>query len=307
MRVPACDVVAGEHAAMRLAAGVHDRLRTAETVDRLGDEALRPALARRLDLLDPVGAGALGLAQDARVGVSQRLVGEERAGLRHRAPGEIDRGRCRPIGAEEIGDRRDSGVGALDQRIPGAGVVDRGREHVGEPHRAVIAQQHGPGVERAGDAGGKQTSARHHVEAEAAIVRDRGVGGRRPLAADHLGLALAHVVHDDRHIAARPVEVRLNDLEREGGCDSGVEGVAPLLQGRHADGGRDPVGRGDNAESALDLGPRGERIGIDVLHSGPVRMGAQLNTCRRAGKGPAGPAGTPTNITTRATRGKGLR
>ena len=35
---------------MALAGGVHDLLRAAELVDRLGDEALRPSLARALDL-----------------------------------------------------------------------------------------------------------------------------------------------------------------------------------------------------------------------------------------------------------------
>ena len=97
-------------------------------------------------------------------------------------------------------------------------------------------------------------------------MRDGGLGRRRTLAADHLGLALAHVVEDDRHVAARTVEMRLDHLQREGGGDGGIEGVAAFLQRRHADGGRDPVGRGDHAERALDLGPGGERIRIDVFH-----------------------------------------
>ncbi len=49
-RLPARHVVGGEHAAMRAARGVHHLLRAAEAVDRLGDEALRPGLARALDL-----------------------------------------------------------------------------------------------------------------------------------------------------------------------------------------------------------------------------------------------------------------
>ena len=268
MRLPARHVLAGEHAAMALAAGVHDLLGAAEAVDRLGDEALRPGQPRLLDLLDAIAAGAFGLAQHARVGVGQRLVGEQRAGRRQLAAGQVDRGRRRPVRAEQLRDRRDGGVRALDQRMALAGVEDRGRQHVGEPHGAVVAQQQHPGVEHAGHAGGEQAGARHHVEGLAAVMRDGGGGRRRALAADHLDLALAHVVDDDRNVAARAVEMRLDHLQREGGGDRGVEGIAALLQGRHADRGGDPMGRGDDAERAVDLGPRGERIGIDVFHLG---------------------------------------
>ena len=50
------------------------------------------------------------------------------------------------------------------------------------------------------------------------------------------------------------------------GGDGGVEGVAASLQDRHADGGGDPMGRGDHAERAVDLGPGGKGILIDVFH-----------------------------------------
>ena len=266
MGVPARHVVAGEHAVMRFAAGVHHRLRAAEAVDRLGDETLRPDLARRFDLAHAVAAGAFRLAQHARVGLGQRLVGEQRSRLGHLAAGEIDRRRCRPILAEQLFDGGDGGVRALDQGMAVAGIVDRRRQHVGEPHGAVVAQQQHPGVERARHAGREQAGARHHVEAEAAVMRDGGLGRRRTLAADHLGLAGAHVVEDDRHVAARTIEMRLDHLQREGGGDGGIEGIAAFLQRRHADRGGDPVGRGDHAEGPFDLGPGGERVGIDILH-----------------------------------------
>ena len=89
------------------------------------------------------------------------------------------------------------------------------------------------------------------------------------LAADHLGAAALHIVHDDRHIAARAVEVRLDHLQREGGGDGGIEGIAAFLERRHPDRGRNPVGRRHHAESALDLGPGGERVRIDVFHRRP--------------------------------------
>ena len=166
--------------------------------------------------------------------------------------------------------RLDGGVGALDQRMAFARVEDRWREHVLEPQRAVVAQQQHPGVEHAGHAGGEQAGARHHVEAELVEMRDGRAGRRRTLAADHLGLALAGVVEDHRHVAARPVEMRLDHLQREGGGAGGVERVAALLQDRHADRRGDPVGRRDDAEGAFDLGTGGERILIDVAHAANI-------------------------------------
>src|SRR5262249_36999740 len=87
---------------------------------------------------------------------------------------------------------------------------------------------------------------------------------------------------NDRHVAAGPVEMRLDHLQREGGRDRGVEGVAALFQHRHTDGGADPVGRGDHPQRALDLPPRGERIGIDVFHARSASWKTQLITAREA-------------------------
>src|SRR5262249_35988073 len=56
---------------------------------------------------------------------------------------------------------------------------------------------------------------------------------------------------------------------------------AAFFQGRHADGSGEPVGRGDDTESALDLGAGRERGRIDVLHESPVRWERQLITARR--------------------------
>ena len=252
---------------MALAAGVHDLLGAAEPVDRLGDEALRPHLAGPLDLR-LAAAGAGGLAQHPRIGVGDRRIGEQRAGLRHLAAAQIDRGRGRPVLAEQLLHGGDGGIGALHQRVAVARIGDRRRQHVGEPQGAVVAQQRHPGVEHAGNAGGEQAGARHHVEAEAAVMGDGGAGRRRALAADHLDAALAGVMEDDGDVAAGAVEMRLHHLQGEGGGAGGVERIAALLQGRHADRGRDPVGRGDDPEGALDLGAGGEGIGIDVAHRG---------------------------------------
>ena len=169
--------------------------------------------------------------------------------------------------AKELGDRGDGGAGALDQRVTVLRVADRGREHLGKRHGSVVAQQQHPGLERAGHAGGEEAGAGHEIESLAAIMRDGGGGRRRSLTADHLRLAAPHVVNNDRHVAARTVEMRLDHLQRERRRHRRIEGVAALLQRRHADGGRDPMRRSDDAEGAFDLGPRRERVGIDVGHA----------------------------------------
>ena len=58
--------------------------------------------------------------------------------------------------------------------------------------------------------------------------------------------------------------MRLDRLQRKGGGDRDIGGVAAALQASHADGGGDPMGRGDDAERAFDLGTGGEGIGIDI-------------------------------------------
>lgn len=278
-RLPACHVVGCEHAAMRRAADIHDLLRAAELVDRFGDKTFRPGLARPFDLGIAAAAAALGFAQDPGVGGRQRLVGEQRAGLRHLAVRQIDRGRCRPVLAEQLLDGLDRGAGALDQRIAVAGIGDRRLQHVAHAHGAVLAQEHHPGFERAGDAGGEQAGARHHVEAFALVMRDGGAGRGRALAADHLGAAAPDVMDDNGDVAAGAVQMWLDHLEREGGGDARVEGVAALFEDGHADGGRDPVCGGDDAERTLDLGTRREGIGIDVAgHGLPHLRRAQLIT-----------------------------
>ena len=250
------------------AAGIHHLLGAAELVDGFCDEALRPDLSRLLDLGDAVGARAFRFLQNARVGRGQNLVGEQLAGFGGLAARHVDRRRRRPMLAEQLLDRPDRGVRALDQRMAVLRIGDRRRQHIGKLHRAVVAQQDHPAVEHAGDAGREQAGAGHHVEPFALVMRDRSAGWRGALAADDLRLALLHVIKNDRHVAAGAVQVRLDHLKRERGGDRGVERVAAALQRAHADRGRDPVRRRDDAERAVDLGPRGEGIGIDIACHG---------------------------------------
>ena len=63
--LPARHVVGAEHAAMRRSGDIHDVLRAAELIDRLGHKTTGPRLARTFDLRHPVGAGAFRFLQDA--------------------------------------------------------------------------------------------------------------------------------------------------------------------------------------------------------------------------------------------------
>jgi hypothetical protein len=71
---------------------------------------------------------------------------------------------------------------------------------------------------------------------------NRGGGRRRPLGADHLDLILPLRIDERRQVAARPDEMRLDDLQHEAGRDRRVEGVAALLEDAHANGRADPMG-----------------------------------------------------------------
>ena len=168
--------------------------------------------------------------------------------------------------AEQRGDRADGSVGALEQRMTVLGVADGGLKHLGKRHGAVVAQQHHPSFERAGDASGKQAGAGYEIEPFAAVMSDRGTRWGYALAANHFRFGALYVVEDDRHIAAWPVEVRLHHLQRERGRHRSIERIAAALQYAHAHGGRDPVGGGDHAERTFDFRPSGEGVRINVGH-----------------------------------------
>ena len=105
----------------------------------------------------------------------------------------------------------------------------------------------------------------------AAVMRNRRAGRRRSLAADHLRTGpCGRRYRIDRHVAARPVQMRLDDLQGERGGARRIEGIAAPFEHRHADRCRDPVSRGDDPERAFDFGPGGEGIGIDIAHKSGV-------------------------------------
>ena len=213
-----------------------------------------------------IAAGAFGLFQDASIGFREFCIREDRTGFRHFIIGQVDCGRGCPIFPEQLFDGFDGGGGALEERIAVAGIGDRWFQHLAQPKGAVIAKQQHPGFKSAGNAGREQPGAGHHLQPLALVVRNGGACGRGTLAADHFGAPALDVVHDDRHVAARAVQMRFHHLQGEGGGDGGVECVAAFFQDAHADRGGDPVRGGNHPEHALDLGAGGEGIGIDVAH-----------------------------------------
>ncbi len=168
--------------------------------------------------------------------------------------------------AKQLRHGGDGGAGAFEQRRAVLRIADRRRQHLGKRHGAVVAQQPHPGLEGAGYAGSQEAGAGNQIEAFAAVMRDCCLRGRYALPANDFWLAAPHVMDNHRNVAARTVEMRLDDLQGEGGGDAGVEGVAALFQDSHADGGGDPMRRRDHPESALDFRPGGEGIRVDIGH-----------------------------------------
>ena len=135
------------------------------------------------------------------------------------------------------------------QREPVARIADRVREDVGRLERPEVAQQQHPRVERARHARRQRPGAGDRARGRAEGL-DRRRRRRRPLAADHPRRA---VPQQDRQIAARPVHVRLDDLQRQPGRHGGVERVAAALQNRHPGRRGEPVRRGHHAEGSAQL------------------------------------------------------
>ena len=160
-RQPGRHVLRRQHALVAAARDVHHLLRAAEPVDRLGDEALAPGLARALDLGLAAAAAGLGLLQDALVGLGVlRDCGTAcPASARCR---RADRRRPRSASARWNRSFTVEMVAQARSTIgwPFRGIADRRLQHVAQPHGAVVAQHQHEGLERARDAGGEQPGAR---------------------------------------------------------------------------------------------------------------------------------------------------
>ena len=253
-------VVGAQQAGVPFARGVDEFVLGAEGLDGLGDEAPVPAVPRPLDLRLAAAAGALGLLQDPCVGIGEGRVAEQRPGAGRPAGTEIQCRRCRPGGLEErpaLGD----GVGAARRQGEAVtGVADGVLEDVAWRHGAVVAEQDHPAVEGAGHHQRQQAGAGYAVETEVAVGLGRRLGRRRALAAqanDFVGIGLAE---QRRHLTGGAVHVGLHHLQGEAHGAGRVEGVAAVLQHRHAGRRGQVVGRGADAEGTADLGARCEGV-----------------------------------------------
>src|SRR5205823_14533164 len=118
------------------------------------------------------------------------------------------------------------------------------------------------------------------VKAEALDAADRRRSGCDALAADHVTAPVFRAVDQDRGLAERAVQMRLDDLQREPNGDRRIEGVAAALEYAHPDGGSEPMGRRDNPEGAADLGARREAGHQSFPGEVPVSC-AQVTASRR--------------------------
>ena len=147
------------------------------------------------------------------------------------------------------------------QRVAVLRVPDRELEDVRQAPGAEVAEEEEPAAERARDAGCEDARPRDQLVPEVVEALDRR--GRRcdTLAAERERLAAIDGPEERGHLATRPVQVRLHDLQHEAGRAGRVEGVPAPLEHGHPGLGREPVRRRDHPEGAAQLGPRGERQG----------------------------------------------
>ena len=219
-----------------------------EAVDLLRDEALVPGTPRLLDLL--LAGAAARLVEDPLVRRRERGVAKQHPDLRRR---QVEVARARP-GAQKLLCALDRGADPGYEREALLRVADRKREHVLEPPGTELLQQQQPAAERAGNAGREDAGARDELVSELAEALDRGGGRSDPLAAERDRLAAGDRPEQRRHLAARPVQVRLDDLKREADRNCRVEGVAAALEHGHPRRGAEPVCRADHPERASELG-----------------------------------------------------
>ncbi len=194
------------------------------------------------------------LVEDPTVRSGERRVAEERPGTRC---GEVELGRGRPR-AQQPGRPLDRQRDARHHRVAVLGVPDRVLEDVLRPERPELTQQEHPAVEGARHARRQEAGARDELVAELLETLDRGGRRRRPLGAEDERLVAVGAPEDGREVAARAVEVRLDDLERETGGDGGVERVPAAFEHCHARGRGEPVGGRDHPEGAAQLWASGE-------------------------------------------------
>ncbi len=292
-RRPAGQVLPGQKSGVRATGVVHHRI-PGEPVDLLGDESGVPGGQCRIDLRLPGGSARC--VEQTAVGRGENTIAKKSAGGRWgTVGGEPGGGRSGPMGAEVLGDRGDGRGHPGKERVTVLGVLDGVTEDGVQRLGAVVAQQRQPGAEGAGDRRCEEAGAGHEIQAELLEGLDRRGGGGDPLTGQDDGPARASRPsalaapcpgrEEDGDLSAGAVEVRLDDLEGQPGGDGGVECVAAGLEGRHAGRGGQPVGGGDHAEGAGELGPGGEHL--VTVGAGEGARGV-VGECAAAGEDAAG-------------------
>jgi hypothetical protein len=155
-------------------------------------------------------------------------------------------------------ERRDRLGHARQDGVAVARVSDRRLEHVSKGSGAELEQHPEPGVDRSRNARCEQARPGDEVECELAEALGRRGRRRRTLPAHDEHIVAFGRVEKNRQVPARPVEVRLDDLEHEPGRCGRVERVASCLEEPHPSRGREPVRRRDHPEGAVELGAGGE-------------------------------------------------
>ena len=250
---------------MPFAGAVHP-LDVLEAKERVGDEAAVPGVVRSRDLVVAIGGARLGLVDDAPVGAGELPVAMQRP---RRGDRQIHLRRRRPLVSKERLDVPDAARNLGNDRIAVLRIADGKAQHVAQRERAVVAQHCEPAAECTRYDRCERSRAGYELEAElVAVPRDRRRAWCRSLGAEHHWLAAGRP-QDRRQVATRPVQVRLDDLEGEAGRDGGIEGIAALLEHRHAGRRREPVRRRDHAEPAAELRASRDRHASGTSHTAP--------------------------------------
>ena len=251
-RPPVAQVLLGEQPRWR-SPELSSQARSREAGHRLGDEPAVPACRGR-PRSDRRGPSCAPRPPRARAGRSPRARGCGRACPARRRAGtprprsSTRRGRA----ARHCGSHRRPAA-ASDSRPPRS----RSRSGARRAGAACRSRAASPASRRTRPGRPPASGPVPGNESQAelvAVVRDRRRPRRRPLRAEHDRLVAPGRPEQRGQVAARAVQVRLDDLQRQPGGDRGVERVPAALEHRHAGRRREPVRRGDHAEGAAELG-----------------------------------------------------
>src|SRR5690606_30050392 len=131
-RLPVFHVFVAQQAAVEFARAVAGFLVAVVGVDLARHKALVPAAQRGVDHFGAGAALGFGRAQHLLIGVGQFGQAEQCTGLRYLATWQPHFGRAVPVAAEEVLDRVDGLHRTGDEREAVAGVLDGGRQYVGQ-------------------------------------------------------------------------------------------------------------------------------------------------------------------------------